>query len=335
MRTMSYLFSKSYLILITLVVSLTLTSCEKEIDLIVPPAENKYVIEGTIENDQPAFVLISQTKDYNQVISASNFNDFYLGGATVVVTHNEMRDTLQEICVGDLPEELIELVTELTGISHGLLVGANVCGYLDLDGSSLGMENQSYGLEVTIDDKQFTATTSIPGLISLDSLWFQVAGDDPLDSLGFAYATLTDPDTLGNAYRWFAKRINTYPSWADRAGEQKDNQFIAPLGSSYDDTFFNGLEFEFAYYRGSLSGSNKDDDFNDERGFFKLGDTVAVRGTQIDRATYNYVVSFEAEAGSAGNPFTAPSPIYTNIQGGAIGIWAGYAAQYDTLVAAP
>ncbi|MFK7756423.1 MAG: DUF4249 family protein [Flavobacteriales bacterium] len=312
-----------------------LYSCEKEVELIIPPAENKYVIEGTIENGQPPFVLISQTKDYNQAISASSFNGFYLGGATVVVTNNGVRDTLQEICVGDLPQELLEQVIELTGISPGLLVGANVCGYLDLDGSTSGIPNQTYGLEVTINDETFTSSTSIPGLISLDSLWFEVAGDDPVDSLGFAYATITDPDTVGNAYRWFAKRINTYPAWADKAGEQKDNQFIAPLGSSYDDSFFNGLNFEFAYYRGSLIGSDKDDDFNEERGFFKLGDTVAVRGTHIDRDTYNYVVSFEAEAGSAGNPFTAPSPIYTNIQGGAIGVWAGYAAQYDTLIAVP
>ncbi len=311
-----------------------LSSCEKEVNLIIPPGENKYVIEGTIENGQIPFVLISQTKDYNQTISAGGLNGFYLGGATVVVTNGNQRDTLTEICSGNLPSDILLQVAELIGISPFILANSDICGYIDFNSSTVGVSGESYGLEVSINGEFLTAQTTIPNKVELDSLWFKVSGDQPNDSLGFAYATLTDPDTIGNAYRWFAKRINQYPIWADRAGEQKDLQYIAPLGSSYDDSFFNGLSFEFAYYRGTLSGSSKQDDVNHERGFFKTGDTIAVKGTAIDRDTYNYVVSFEAEAGSAGNPFTAPSPVYSNINGG-IGIWAGYAAIYDTLIATP
>lgn len=316
-----------------LVISCALSSCEKEIELIVPPAENKYVIEGNIEIGQPAFVLISQTRDYNQSINAESFNDFYLGGAQVSITNGTVTENLDEICTGDLPIELLIQVAEVTGLSPILLSSSSICGYIDLDGSMLGVENNSYDLEVIIDDNLITASTTIPYIVELDSLWFGLAGKTN-DSLGFAYARLTDPDTTGNAYRWFAKRINSYPDWADYAGQQKDLQYIAPLGSSYDDSFFNGLTFDFAYYRGSLLGSPKADDQNEERGFFKLGDTIAVKGAAVDRNTYEYIVTFEAEAGSAGNPFTIPTPIASNINGG-LGIWAGYASILDTIIANP
>ena len=316
-----------------LVISCALSSCEKELELIVPPAENNYVIEGNIEIGQPAFVLISQTRDYNQSINAESFNDFYLGGAQVSITNGTVTENLDEICTGDLPIELLIQVAEVTGLSPILLSSSSICGYIDLDGSMLGAENNSYDLEVIIDDNLITASTTIPYIVELDSLWFGLAGETN-DSLGFAYARLTDPDTTGNAYRWFAKRINSYQDWADYAGQQKDLQYIAPLGSSYDDSFFNGLTFDFAYYRGSLLGSPKADDQNEERGFFKLGDTIAVKGAAVDRNTYEYIVTFEAEAGSAGNPFTIPTPIASNINGG-LGIWAGYASILDTIIANP
>ncbi|MFB0960920.1 MAG: DUF4249 family protein [Flavobacteriales bacterium] len=316
-----------------LVFSCVLYSCEKELELIIPPTENKYVIEGNIEIGQPAFVLISQTRDYNQSINTESFNGFYLGGAQVSVSNGTVTEVLDEICTGDLPAELLLQVAEITGLSPVLLSAASVCGYIDLDGSMLGAENSKYNLEVSIDEKLITATTTIPGIVELDSMWFDLAGETN-DSLGFIYAQLTDPDTTGNAYRWFAKRINAYPQWADYSGQQKDLQYIAPLGSSYDDSFFNGLTFDFAYYRGSLLGSPKADDQNEERGFFKRGDTIAVKGAAIDRGTYDYIVTFEAEAGSAGNPFTIPTPIASNIEGG-LGIWAGYASVLDTIIANP
>jgi len=211
------------------------------------------------------------------------------------------------------------------------VASTNLCAYTDLGGLT-GEFNTTYGLEVNIDDEELSAQTHIPGLVELDSLWFEIVGET--DSLGFVYGTFTDPDTLGNAYRWYAKRINQYPEWSARAGEQKDQQFIAPLGSAFDDTFFNGLSFDFAYYRGAVSGSTKPDDFNAESGFFKTGDTIAVKGCGIDLDTYNYVTTFESESSSGGNPFSAPAAIFTNINGG-LGVWAGYACYSDSLVAIP
>ena len=50
--------------------------------------------------------------------------------------------------------------------------------------------------------------------------------------------------------------------------------FVAPLGSVFDDEFFNGLSFDFSAFRGVAAGSTAwDDDFGNspEAGYFKLG----------------------------------------------------------------
>ena len=329
----SYFQNTTFKILILLtVISAFHLSCEKEIELIIPPAENKYVIEGIIETGLPPLILISQTKDYNESLTLDSFHDFYLGGASVTVSHDELSHSLTEVCTADLPPDILLQVAQALNISYNVLVNSGLCAYTDLSGNLIGETNTTYKLHVEINGETLSSSTHIPGMVELDSLWFEISGNT--DSLGYVFGTLTDPDTLGNAYRWYAKRINRYPAWSPYAGFEKDQQYIAPLGSAFNDTFFNGLSFDFAYFRGASSGSGKEDDFNEEAGFFKTGDTIAVKGMSIDLNTYQYVTSFESEAGSAGNPFTAPSSIYTNINGG-IGIWAGYASYLDTVLAIP
>jgi len=284
MKTISLKLNK---LILFAILTFSFYSCEKEIELIIPPADIK---------------------------------------------HNQEVDTLTEICTEDLPDELLLQVAQALNISYYVLVNSSLCAYTDVSGTLVGETDTTYKLEVSINGENLSSSTHIPGMVELDSLWFELIGTS--DSLGYVFGTLTDPDTLGNAYRWYAKRTNVYPDWSPNAGFEKDQQYIAPLGSTFDDTFFNGLNFDFAYYRGAASGTGKQDDFNEEAGFFKTGDVIAIKGCSIDADTYNYVTSFESEASSGGNPFSAPASVYTNIEGG-IGIWAGYASYLDTLVATP
>lgn len=308
-----------------------LTSCEKEITVDLPQPERKLVVDGQIELGMPPLVLLSSSIAPFQPTSASSLSSFYLRGADVSVRESGTPYPLDEICVSDLPEELINTVAELLGVNSEILVSTDICAYSKLDGSLLGEPGKVYQLEVEYEEEYLSAFTKINIPVVLDSLWFSTP--DAGDSLGFAYAILNDPDTLGNAYRWTAKRINSYPAWSEHAFEQKDNLFIAPLGSAYDDEFFNGLEFEFAYFRGSQN-SGKEDDNNIERGFFKVGDTIAVRGAQIDRGVFKFISAMEDQIGTQGSPFATPANLPTNVEGG-LGLWAGYATSYDTIICTP
>mgnify|MGYP000346730943 CR=1 FL=1 len=53
---------------------------------------------------------------------------------------------------------------------------------------------------------------------------------------------------ISGNYRWSARRISSYDD-----GSTKDAAFIAPLGSTFNDDFFNGLSFDFFGLYGSLS----------------------------------------------------------------------------------
>jgi len=312
--------------------SFLLLSCEKEITVDLPVGAPQIVVEGSIEVGSPPFVMLSRTQGYFEPTDINSILSNFVTGATVIVSNGTVTDTLIEICSSQIPIEFLPIITDLTGLSPELLQMYDVCAYTSLNPAIFGEENKTYDLVIKTEGKVLTSRTKINTIIPLDDVYFKKVGNT--DSLGFAYGLLTDPDTLGNAYRWFAKRINKYPEWSQHAGEQKDATYVAPLGSTYDDRFFNGLTFEFAYFRGVSSGSMKEDDSNEERGYFKVGDTIAVRGCVIDRGVYAFVTSLEDQVANAGSPFATPVNLNSNINGG-LGVWAGYAAVYDTIICLP
>lgn len=324
--------SQQYLLVSMLIIISLLMACEKEITVDLPAAVPKIVVEGSIEQGQAPIVLISKSSSFFAATDLESIQNLYRSDAVVTLSNGIIEEELIAICSADIPAELLPLVTEITGFTEEQLSQVNICAYTSFNPQLRGEENRSYSLKVELDGETATAVTKINKTVPLDSLWFRIAGNT--DSLGFLYATLSDPDTLGNAYRWFAKRINHYPAWSDDAGEQKDMSFIAPLGSVSDDVFFNGLSFEFGYFRGTATNSQKEDDVNDERGFYKIGDTVVVRGCVIDRGVFRFVSSFEDQVASSGSPFASPANVFSNVDGG-LGLWAGYGAVYDTVICQP
>jgi hypothetical protein len=68
--------------------------------------------------------------------------------------------------------------------------------------------------------------------------------------------------------------------------------------------------------------------------FFRLGDTVTVKFTNIDKTTYDFWRTMEYSYSSIGNPFSSPTKVLGNIHGGALGYFGGYAVQYKSLVIA-
>jgi hypothetical protein len=256
--------------------------------------------------------------------------DGYITEATVSIFDGESTHVLDRICSGDLTDEQLEIAAEATGIDIDLLRSVNICAWTILDASLVGEIGRSYRLDVQADGKSLTSTTTIPPVVALDSLWFQLAERDANDdSLGFIWATLSDPAILGNQYRWFAKRIND-----GEDGEPKDDSFIAPLFSVFEDRYVNGLTFDFNYNRGEQAYSTAEDDNNEEAGFFKRGDVVVVKFTSIDQGVFKFYDSYANNVASAGDLFSNPANVRSNVSGG-LGVWAGYSASLDTVICIP
>jgi hypothetical protein len=275
--------------------------CERNVTVEVPESEEQIVVEGKIETDGFPQVILSRSLPFFGEINVNEVFQNTIQGATVIVEDGFTIDTLKQFP------------------GFGYYFGTQI----------IGVPGRTYKLTIYVEGKTLYSITTIPHPVILDSVWWKVDGNR--DSLGFAWAHITDPDTLGNCYQWFAQRINQYTFGVD-SGEVKDSVFIAAPGSVFEDKFFNVKSFDFSFPRGFFRFSTKEDDYNEERYFFKRGDTIVVKFCSIDRNTFEFWRTEETQVQNNGNPFGSPAPVTHNIEGG-LGIWGGFAPYFDTIIA--
>ncbi|MBL7888194.1 MAG: DUF4249 domain-containing protein [Bacteroidia bacterium] len=283
-----------------------LTSCEEDIDLNIASSEPKIVIEGEIENGKFAQVMVTRNSPLTQAV---NFSNILVTNAQVYVSNGVITDTL---------------------VFDTIFNASNPFCYVG--NSVIGIPGQTYFLTVIADGKTYTATTTIPAPIALDSVWWQP--QPPKDSLGFAWATLSDPTGVGNGYRWQVKRPTKFVMFEGNP-LILDRRYIAPGGATFDDKFIDGKTFDFAYFRPTdpTEAAYYEDEPEEERGYYKYGDTIYIRFSTLDKASQDFYKTYEAAMSSNGNPFASPVTILSNIQGGGLGVWAGMGCSYDTIYA--
>jgi Domain of unknown function (DUF4249) len=279
-----------------------LSACTEEINVKLPNSDKKIVIEGVIENGKFAQVIITRTIPLFSSVSGTTASDFYVLDAAVYVSNGIITDTLT--------------LTIDSSSSLGVVYQGN---------SIVGVSGQNYSLKVIASDGNvYTSTTRIPFPVPLDSVWWKP--QPPEDSLGFANAQLTDPAGLGNNYRWSAKRPT------------KDRRFIAQFGSTFDDKFIDGKSFEFAYTKGYDPTDNVnslENDSDEERYYYRKSDTIYIKWCTLDKASKDFYTTLESALASNGNPFASPTTILGNIDNGALGVWSGMGASYDTIMPTP
>ncbi|MFT4662134.1 MAG: hypothetical protein ACI9AT_000563 [Ulvibacter sp.] len=313
------IISQSILIVFT---SFLVYSCTKEVTLEFPESEQKIVVDGTIEPGSPPFIFLTQSNSFNVGVDPSTLGELLLNGANVIINDGASDFQLQEICVSDLDSIQLSMLSVSIGISAQQLANINYCIYTNF--SLIGEVGKTYNLTVEYQNTTLTSATSILTPVTIDSLWFQ---KNASDSLGLIHGILSDPPGEYNAYRWFAQRI----SLDTITNEPEDPFFIAPLGSAFDDQFFEGLTFEFFAARGSEFNSDAEEDNNSEAGLFKSGDTVVVKFCSITEDSYRFYFTLEDQILNNGSPFATPGNIPSNINGG-LGIWTGYSPYIDTLI---
>ena len=317
---------KHYLLYLVLSTAVFLNSCEKEVTIDLPVTDQYVVVEGKIEQGQFPLVILTRSIPYYTELNNQTLANMFVTDAQVSITIDGKVIPLDKICLSEIGDTaIIKEVGEMLNLPSGF---KDFCIFSSINPALTGTPGKTYQLTVQADGKTLTSSTRIPEPVPLDSLWFKP--DGKTDSLGFIYARLTDPPGRGNAYRWFARRINRF-TFGREVGKIKDNDFVAPFNSAFDDEFFDGLSFPFAYNRGRTPGAKQEDDENDERGYFKTGDTVLVKFTTIDAGVYQYYRSYYNSIASSGSPFASPANIKTNVTGG-LGIWAGYGVSLDTLI---
>ena len=232
---------------------------------------------------------------------------------------------LDEWCSDNLPPGAGPIAAQMFGISESDLANYHICAYLTLDPSMFGQLGKTYQLSVELDGNTYQASTAIVQPTYFDSVWWKPEPSTP--NHGFSWVYLTDPPTKGDAYKWEVKRINI-----GMDGEPIDQNFKVPFSPVFNDQFFNGLAFEFAYENPFAFETETPEEY---LGLYPLGDTVVIKFSKLDAQVYEYLEKKYLQIQTAGNPFSTPTNIPNNISGGALGVWAGFSPSYDTLICQP
>ncbi len=294
-----------------------LFGCETEYTPDIKNENPDIVVEGFIEAGQdatPPYVLLTKSTPFFSSLDANTVNELFVHDAIVTINDGTNTIELQELCLNDLTPAQQELAKDLLGFGSADSIGINICIYLEVSFTpTLGEEGKTYDLKIETDNKEITATTTIPPMVPLDSLSFVDLPDPGNDSLVEVRCFINDPAEYTSFYRYFTKR-NSDPSYAG-------------LASVIDDVFFDGQAFEFPLTRGQARTDAID---INTYGYFWKGDTIQVKWATIDEAHYNFWSTLEYNT-SADGPFSSFTKVSSNINGG-IGIWGGYGASYHQII---
>lgn len=306
-------------------------SCTKEIDIVIPNNGTQFVVNGHIENNQVAKVLITRSLPYFDPINDNSIVESLVHDATVIIS-NSMGES-EELSPVFSPFQL----TNLTDTWYYNYAGTTI----------KGIENVTYKIEVIKEDTLVSAITTIPQLASLqkDSLRFLYRADD--STYCYLLGHWEDPDTIGNCIRAFTQ---TKPIWGSTFDyinpDGWDDLYISMLegDGNYNDEYINGWSFSFPMYKGrgfwQEWGEQETNNDNDEvdgstgatTGFWNIGDSVSLKWSSLDRKSWDFWRSLEFN--NPAGPFGAPSEANSNINGG-LGVFSGTSSEYIYLKADP
>lgn len=309
---------KSHQLLIGLAVFL-LHACTKEVKIDLPPFEQKIVVDGRIEVGMPPVIILSRSQNLYSSTSLDAIQNNFVSGAQILVSDGSITDTLEQICTNNLDPSLKPLVAQFLGVSESDLDNFNYCAYTSFNAAIFGVVGKTYSLTINVEGKTYTSKTTIMPPPTIDSTYFKYNGT--YTDRGYAWIVIDDNPNVYNTYFAQVKSLVT------------DTRFFTPYGPAFDDEYFNGLKFKFGIPN---AGSYQNDSISkDMQGYFKVGDTAVVSLSSMDLDVYNFMLQKYAQVDNGGNPFASPANIPTNIVGGALGVWAGFAATYDTIPCYP
>src|SRR5688572_21302493 len=149
-------------VLVFILISIGLISCEKNISVDIPGSEQQLVLEGYVYEGMNAYVFVTKSSPFFSELDSSTIQKYIVRGATITLSDGITTDTLLEY---ENPQYFLHIY-----------YSPNI----------IGVTGRTYTLRVVAEGKVATAITSLPPAIPLDSVWWIPDGNK--DSLGFAWA---------------------------------------------------------------------------------------------------------------------------------------------------
>lgn len=252
------------LIYIIAALAVGFTSCQKVIDVNIDNAPPKVVVQAEINENLGTWVLLSRSIELDK---DNNFPP--ISGAIVTIADDAGNSDV------------------LAETDKGTYYGNNITG----------VPGRTYTLTVNVDGETYTAVSTMPQRIDLDSVTarpFSGFGD----AVDFLVIHYDDPQKQGDYVR--AK------VWI--------NDNLVPDLFLEDDDFVNGNYREATLFSGEYDLVN--------------GDDIAIELNTLDKEVYDYFVELEEVSGSS--QIASPSNPVTNIKGGALGYFSAQTSSLST-----
>lgn len=256
----------AYSFLLTIVLA---SACKKVVDVDLRGTSPQIVIEGNITDaGGPYEVKISRTVDFAA-------NNVYppVTNAMVAITDSNLNHTEQ-----------------LRQVDSGVYLSSGI----------IGASHHTYGLVVDVDGQRYTASSTMPRRVPLDSITFAENVNFNNQREINAVANFQDPVGLGNYYM-FTEYVNN---------RQIPNIFV------FEDRLSDGRYIEEPL-------------FNDSA-YLQIGDTLILNMDCIDQNVYNYFFTLMNVTGNNNFQSVTPANPVSNISNGAL----GYFSAHTTLRAA-
>jgi hypothetical protein len=261
--------SKRYIVIAVVLIA-SLYSCKKIVVLDLNNAPPQIVIQGEVTNDAGPY-----TVSINQSVGFYADNTFpTISGAIVKITDNNgVTDSLTETSPGIYSTHILQ-----------------------------GVPGNTYTLSVFAQNTSYTATSTMPMPVALDSVTFQTIGGFGQKNIS-AVVNFQDPAGIKNYYQ-FIEYIN---------GQQFTKSIFL-----FDDRLSDGRYISNTLYTDST--------------YFKAGDALQVKMNCIDANVYNYFFQLAQSSGTgAFNSSASPANPTSNISNGALGYFSAHTTQSETV----
>jgi len=268
---MKYLSKFIYTLAVVFIV--TLAACEKVIEVDLGENEPKVVIEAIVfDGINPLEVKISRSANYftNEPLPV-------VDNATVSISDGFATNVFNVPYVGD--------------------------GLYRIDDFE-GFSDTTYTLEVDLDGVTYSATSKMPKVPVLDSLYFEYEEESLFQPEGYVvYGAMQDAADEENFYRIIYSSNDTLQNDVE--------DYIV-----FDDGFINGNAFEFPIFVRQ----------------FELQDKVDLTLYSTDQAYYDYFfVLIDIVTSQGGGDSAAPENPPTNLSNGALGYFAAISRRMETI----
>ncbi len=286
-------------------ISFFIYGCEKRIDFDIKTSSAVLTVDAAIETGEFPVVFLSKSLNYFSKIDLSAISESMIRDAQVQITSDGKK---------------IELIKQEIFFPGNLSLVFYTCDSMNVQKQIRGAQGKFYELEILWNNQVYKATTTIPILRkTLDSLWWTKAPlAEDTSSKVVLQGRFNDPPQFGDYIRYFTK-TNHEP-------------YYPGSNSAFDDLLVNGTVYDIQIPRSF--DRNSPPDFSDEPAF-RRGDTITVKLSNIDKATFDFWRTTEFSYQSAGNPFFTPGKLLGNISNVALGYFGGYANQFRTIIIPP